>query len=102
MFLPNVLDAKIVDNQTESDGTGLMGEETRGALGLVVAGGFQVLDEAVACKDSGLGQSVHALADFYNYVAIMDEWGKMVLCHDTFWNVFNGNVHVFRSFHGSA
>eukprot|EP00978_Attheya_sp_CCMP212_P049021 scaffold605156_cov122-Attheya_sp.AAC.1 len=102
MFLADILDAKIVNNQIECDGLCLMGEETWGVLGLVVSRGFEVLDEVVVGKDASLGQAIHAFTDFNDDVAIMDKWGKMVLFHNTFWNVFYGNAHIFRSFHGSA
>eukprot|EP00978_Attheya_sp_CCMP212_P021674 scaffold63643_cov24-Attheya_sp.AAC.1 len=65
-------------------------------------GGLEVFDEAGVGKDAGLGQAIHAFSDFNNNVAIMDEWGKMVLFHNTFWNVFYWDTHIFRSFHGSA
>ena len=55
MFFANILDAKVVDNQTEGDGSGLMGEETWNTLGLDVSRGFQVLDEAVVSQDASLG-----------------------------------------------
>eukprot|EP00978_Attheya_sp_CCMP212_P021679 scaffold63644_cov46-Attheya_sp.AAC.4 len=102
MFFSDIFDTKTVNNQTECDGSCFMGEETWGALGLVVSRGLEVFDEAGVGKDAGLGQAIHAFSDFNNNVAIMDEWGKMVLFHNTFWNVFYWDTHIFRSFHGSA
>ena len=46
MFFSNVFDAEVINDETEGDRSSFMREETWNALGLDVAGCFQVLDKA--------------------------------------------------------
>eukprot|EP00978_Attheya_sp_CCMP212_P030690 scaffold113843_cov57-Attheya_sp.AAC.3 len=74
MLFAHILDAEVVDYQTEGDGVGLMREaETGDALGLDVSSRrLEMLDEAVVGQDFGLGKAIHALSNFDHNVAIGD------------------------------
>jgi len=54
MFLPNILDSKVVDDEAEGDGTGGMSEEAGSVFGGTVTVSGKVFDEAVVGEDAGL------------------------------------------------
>ena len=55
VFTADVLDAEVVNNQTEHDRAGVMAKETGGVGGLVVTVLGEMGDKAVVGNDSGLG-----------------------------------------------
>ena len=60
----SVLDAEVVYDEGEHDGSGGVAEETGGGAGESVAGGSEVFDEAVLGQLAGVRQTVDAFADF--------------------------------------
>jgi hypothetical protein len=47
-----------------------------------------------------LGKPVHPLPYFDEHVSFVYKWGKVVLFHDGLGNVFGGDSHVFKVWHG--
>ena len=64
MLTADVLDTEIVDSQTELYKASNMAKETGGVLGLDITVGCKVCNELVIGEFSGLGETIHALADF--------------------------------------
>jgi hypothetical protein len=63
VFVASVLDSEIINKQTEENGTGSMGEETRSMLYLDVTVLGEMLDESVVGQLAGLGKTAHVFAD---------------------------------------
>ena len=61
MLGADVLDAEVVDDESEGDGPSGVAEETRSVGGGGVAVLCEVLLEAVVGEDAGLGKAVHSL-----------------------------------------
>jgi len=58
-----VLDAEVVNDQSEGDGTGVVSEEASSGRGEVIAGCCKVCDEAVLGKFASVREAVDAFAD---------------------------------------
>jgi hypothetical protein len=75
----NILDTEVVDNETENDRSCDVLEESRGVVALVIAVSGEEWNECVVCKTAGLWEAIHAAANFHIDIAIMDEWGQVVV-----------------------
>jgi hypothetical protein len=51
--------------------------------------------KSVVCKDSGLGQAVHAFPDFDLDGSMVDLVVKFIFVDECRWNIGQGNAHVF-------
>ena len=67
----NVLDAKIVDNKGEGNGSGIVDKETGSVFRWEVSCLGEYLLKFFVCKHSGLFETVHCSSDFYVVVAIV-------------------------------
>jgi hypothetical protein len=94
-FASHILYAKVINNQTEYNGTRSMGEET----GCMQFG--ETLDESIISKLAGMGKTVNASADLDENVSVVDEVLKLVLLHAGR-NDFDGDSHVLVLVHGSV
>jgi hypothetical protein len=97
-----VLDSEVINNQTEHDGTGSMGEETVRVFCSYVAVLGEMLDESIVGELASLGKTVHSFADFNEDVSIVDEGLELVLFHDAGGNYFDWDSHVLVVLHGSV
>ena len=79
----DILDAKVVNDEAERDGSVGICEESGSVSNRMIAMGGKVLDKVLdkACvgNDAGLWQPIHALADFDHNVSIMDMGEQIVL-----------------------
>jgi hypothetical protein len=49
-------------------------------------------------KKAGLWEAVHPFTNFNKDVAVVDEWGKLILVHDVLGYIFKkGDAHVSDS-----
>jgi hypothetical protein len=64
------LDAKIVNNKAEGDVTPHMTPQARRVLTLIVASDGEAFLEKFVCKDAGLWEPVHTLANFDIYPSV--------------------------------
>lgn len=62
--------------------------------------GGKVGNKGIIGDLAGLGKTIHALADFDIYVAVVDERAEVVLVEDGFGDEGNGNHHVLIPVHG--
>jgi hypothetical protein len=97
VFVASVLDSDIINNQTEENGTGSMGEETTSVLCLHATVLGEMLDEYVAGQRASLGKTIHAFADLNQSVSFVDEGLELVLLHDA-----DGDSHVLVIINGSV
>lgn len=102
MLFTNSFDTKIVDNKGEKDGASFVSPETGGVTGRFVSILSEVLDKAFVRNLSGLGETVHAFADFNEDMSIVDKAGQLVLFHDASRNGPDGDAHVFVMVHWSV
>ena len=102
VLLADVVYPEVVDDESECDWSCAVAEETWGVSGGVVAVGCEVLREAIVCEDSGLGEAIHAFADFGHDVVVVDKGSKVILDHDVGGNVLDGDADVFVLCHWCA
>lgn len=99
MMFADVLDAEVVNDESEGDRAFGVGEET----GSVLSGDVAVLGkvglEASVGEYAGLWEAVHAHADFNHDHVVVDKGRKIVLVHDVGWDEFDGDPHVFELGH---
>jgi hypothetical protein len=100
VFAARVLYSKVINNQTEDNGTGSMGEETKGVFCLYVTALGEMLDESIVDELASLGKTVYALADFDENMSVVDEGLELVLFHATGRNDSDGDSCVFVMVHG--
>jgi hypothetical protein len=86
----NVFDAKVVDDEGELDGTGLVFPKAWCVVGWDAAECSQVFSQFVVGDDAGLREAVHAFADVGVNVPGVNEWEEVVLVDDLFWDDVDG------------
>jgi hypothetical protein len=102
VFAARVLYAEFINNQTEDNGTGGMGEETRTLLCQYVTVLVGMLDESIVDERASMGKTVYAFADLDENMSVVDEGLELVLLHDAGWNDFDGDSHIFVIVSGSV
>jgi hypothetical protein len=101
VFYPNILHPKIINYETDLDGTPFMAPEAWGGVGLVISLSKKAGLEVIVGKDAGLGKAITALANFEVDPAIRIATLKVVLLNEFCQNVSNFNADVFRVRHRS-
>ena len=94
-----VFDAKVIYHQSKDKVTVEVLPEASGDRHGDIAMGEQEFGKAVIGNASGLGEAVHALADFNEDVAIVLEGMELVEIHDGIGDDASGNAHVFKVLH---
>ncbi len=61
VFEPNILHPKVVNNETEFDGTPFVAPEVRGGFGFVISFSKKAELEDIVGKNAGLGKAMTAL-----------------------------------------
>jgi hypothetical protein len=80
--------SEVICNQTEDNGTGSIGEETRNMLCLYVTVLGEMLDESIVGELASLGKTVQAFTDFDENMSVVNKRLELVLLHDAGKNVF--------------
>jgi hypothetical protein len=75
VLLANILYPKIIDDEGEADGTGVMFPETRGCLALTISMHFEAFSEQFLGDDTSLWKAVHPLL----YLAVDIAVGEVAL-----------------------
>jgi hypothetical protein len=63
-FEPNILDPKVIINETELDGTPFVAPEAWGGFSFVISFSKKMGSEEIVGKNAGLGKAITALANF--------------------------------------
>jgi hypothetical protein len=61
---PNILHPKVINNETDLDGTPFVAPETRGGFGFVISFRKKAGSEEIVGKNAGLGQAIRVLRNF--------------------------------------
>ena len=72
MLFSNILNAEIVDNESEADWSCSVFPETRGVDDFVVAVFCEALFEQFVGQYTGLGEAIHGAANLHTDVAVFD------------------------------
>jgi hypothetical protein len=67
MFLPHILNPKVVDNQREGDRAGEMPPQTRCMFTFIISMGEELFAEEYLCQDICLGEAPNDAAQFNVY-----------------------------------
>jgi len=102
VFVGDVFDTEIVDDERESDGTAIVFPESGSDSARGVAVGSKEFAEIIIGNAAGLGKTIHAAANLNAHVSVVDFVMKLVVIHDLVWNVFDRDAHVFVSGHWGA
>jgi hypothetical protein len=102
MFLSELLDAEVVYNEAQGNGTCSMCEKDGNVRQLDVAIFLEVDDEVVVCQDTGLGEAVHTLVAFAVDKTMDCDGVESVVRDDGAWNFLQCHAHVFGACHGCA
>jgi hypothetical protein len=100
-FYPNILHPKIINYETELDGTPFVAPEAWGGFGLVISLSKKVGSEEIIGKNAGLGKAITVLANLKVDPPVMIATLKVVLLNKFCQNVSNFNADVFRVWHWS-
>jgi hypothetical protein len=96
VFKPNILYPKIVNNETELDGTPFMAPEAWGGFGFVISFSKQAGSEEIIGKNASLGKAITALANFeVNPTVTLGPWSL-------YSSEFRQNVCTYRVRHWSV
>ena len=99
---PNILYPKVINNETELDGTPFVAPEAWGGFGLIISFSKKAGSEEIVGKNAGLGKAITALANFQVDPTITLTTLKFVLLNEFCQNVCNFNADIFRVRHQST
>ena len=102
MFLADIFDSEIVNNEGESYRSGFVFPERWSARHWSVAESCEMLLEAVVGNASSLFEAGHALANFDVHVSVRDKVEKVILGDDFVGDQLDWQLHVLVPFHGGA
>jgi hypothetical protein len=98
----DVLDREVVNNEGKHDGAPLVSPETwSGGCFKVVKFG-KAFTEEVVCKDTGLGEAVHAASHFEVDPAVADKFFESVFLDEFFGDVGDFDADIFWSVQGGV
>ncbi len=95
MGLTDDLDAEVVYDEIERDGTSDVLEESGSVAGWNITIVGKVLDELDVRESAGLREAVHTGANFSEELLVFDERAKIVFFHYVLGNGPFGDVKVF-------
>jgi hypothetical protein len=101
VFYPNILHPKVINYETELDGTPFVVPEVWGGVGLVISLRQKVGSEEIVGKNANLGKAITALANLEVNPPITIVTLKVVFLNEFRSNVSNFNADVFRVWHWS-
>jgi hypothetical protein len=95
VFKPNILYPKVINNETELDGTPFVAPEARGGFRFVISFSKKAGSEEIVGKNAGLGKATTALANFEVNPTVMLVTFKFVFLNEICRNVCNFNADMF-------
>jgi hypothetical protein len=101
VFEPNILHPKVINNETELDGTPFVAPEAWGGFSFVISFSKKVESEEIIGKNASLGKAITALVNFEVDPTVMIATLKFVLLNEFRRNVSNFNTDTFRVRHWS-
>jgi hypothetical protein len=99
VFEPNILHPKVINNETELDGTPFVAPEAWGGFGFVISLSKKAGSEKIVGKNASLGKAITALANFEVNPTTTLATFKFVFLNEFHQNVCNFNVDIFRVRH---
>ena len=98
ILLSLMADTKVVDNQTEGDGSCFVEEQPWGMVGRVTAMFGKVLFELVVCKFACLSETMDGTHDLNVNTAIRCNFVfELTLVDDLLWDVFEVHFHALAA-----
>jgi hypothetical protein len=101
MFYPNILHPKVINYETELDGTPFVAPEAWGGVGPVISLSKKAGSEKIIGKNAGLGKAIIALANLEVDPPVTIATLKNVFFNEFRQNVSNFNAEVFGVWHWS-
>jgi hypothetical protein len=101
VFYPNILHPKVINYETELDGTPFVAPEAWGGFGLVISLSKKAGLEEIAGKNARLGKAITTLENLEVDSPIMIATLKVVLLNEFHQDVSNFNADVFGVWHWS-
>jgi hypothetical protein len=101
VFYPNILHPKVINNETELDGTPFVAPEAWGGVGLVISLSKKARSEVIVGKNAGLGKAITALANLEVDPLVTIATLKVVFLDEFHQNVSNFNADIFGVWHWS-
>jgi hypothetical protein len=101
VFYPNILHPKVINYETELDGTLFEVPEAWGRVGLVISLSKKAGSEEIVGKNASLGKAITALANLKVDPPVTITILKIEFFNEFCRNVSNFNVDVFRVWHWS-
>ncbi len=98
---PNLLDAKVVDTESEQERLPVMFQKARCEVVLMVAVLVEAFFEEILCKGARLRETIHALLYFdVDCTVVSSQVIEVVGFDDIGREIADFHVHVFRPVHG--
>jgi hypothetical protein len=101
VFYPNILHPKVINYDTELDGTPFVAPEAWGGVGLAISLSKKVGSKEIVGKDAGLGKAITALLNLKVDPPVTIATLKVVLLNEFRQDVRNFNADVFGVWHWS-
>ena len=98
----DILDAEVVDNKGEGDGSSVVTKKSGSVWSGVVTVFLKMLDEALIGQNPSLRKAVHSLADLHHDMVVVNEGGKVVLLRNGRRDKLGRNPHVLEALHGGV
>jgi hypothetical protein len=86
----NVLDAEVVNDEGEQDGTPFVAPEALWVLASVISMWCEAFRKEIVGNDTSLWESIHAAGDADVDIAFLDKGHEVVLVDDLLRNDFDG------------
>ena len=102
VFLADVLDPKVINDEGENDGLGGVLLERRGSGNRGKAKMGKVSFELVVGNADGLFEARHSFSDLEVDPAVGTERAEAVLVNNFVWDACQGKLHVLIAGHGGA
>jgi len=99
--LANILDAKVIDNESKHDWFGGVDKETGGVTGLNKTSRGELAHELLVGKEGGLGKAIHSAVNLDVDETFAGKRGDIVLVYDTLgkggeWDSSKLSAFLFR------
>jgi hypothetical protein len=101
VFIPNILHPKVINDETELDGTPFVVPEAWGGFGFVISFSKKARLKKIIGENASLGKAIIALANFKVDPTVTIATVKFVLFNEFCQNVCYFNVDIFKVRHWS-
>jgi hypothetical protein len=96
VFDSNLINTKVINNETELDETPFVVPETRGGFSFIVTFSKKAGSEEIVGQNAGLGKAIAALDNFEVDPTVMVSTRKLVLLNEFCWDVCDFDVDILR------